>query len=179
MKLCVYGAASNDIHQDYLWAAEMLGITLAKKGIGLVFGAGDTGVMGACARGCAAMGGEIIGVAPRFFDEPGILFQGCTQMHFTETMRQRKELMEQLSDGFLMAPGGIGTFEEFFEILTLRQLGRHQKPIAILNVRGYYDPLLALMENAAAEHFLGSDVLKMFTVFSDPAKLPYALEKLR
>lgn len=67
----------------------------------------------------------------------------------------------------------------FFEILTLRQLGRHQKPIAILNVRGYYDPLLALLENAAAEHFLGSDVLKMFTVFSDPAKLPYALEKLR
>ena len=95
------------------------------------------------------MGGEIVGVAPRFFDEPGILFQGCTQMHFTDTMRQRKELMEQLSDGFIMAPGGIGTFEEFFEILTLRQLGRHQKPIAILNVRGYYDPLLALLENAA------------------------------
>lgn len=179
MKLCVYGAASNDIHPDYLTCAEILGRTLAEKGIGLVFGAGDTGVMGACARGCAAAGGEIIGVAPRFFDEPGILFQGCTQMHFTDTMRQRKELMEQLSDGFLMAPGGIGTFEEFFEILTLRQLGRHQKPIAILNVRGYYDPLLALLENAVAEHFLGADVLNMFTVFRDPGKLPHMLEELR
>lgn len=179
MRLCVYGAASSDIHSDYLLAAEMLGITLAKKGIGLVFGAGDTGVMGACARGCSAMGGEIIGVAPRFFDEPGILFQGCTQMHFTDTMRQRKELMEQLSDGFIMAPGGIGTFEEFFEILTLRQLGRHQKPIAVLNVRGYYDPMFMMLENAVQANFLGGDVLKMFTTFSDPAKLPYALEKLR
>ena len=175
MRLCVYGAASNSIHPAFLSGAEALGMALARAKIGLVFGGGDTGVMGACARGCASLGGEIIGVAPRFFDRPGVLYQGCTQLRFTETMRERKALMEELSDGFIVAPGGIGTFEEFFEIFTLRQLDRHRKPIWILNLRGYYTPLLEMFRRAVAEGFLEQSTLDLLTVFTDPAVLP-ALE---
>lgn len=172
MRLCVYGAASSAIHPEFLAGAEALGRALAQASIGLVFGGGDTGVMGACARGCASLGGEIIGVAPRFFDRPGVLYQSCTQLHFTETMRERKALMEELSDGFIVAPGGIGTFEEFFEIFTLRQLGRHQKPIWILNLRDYYTPLLELLRRGVAEGFLEQATLDLLTVFTNPAVLP-------
>ena len=102
----------------------------------------------ACARGAAQAGGEILGIAPSFFNQEGVLFPHCTRLHLTDTMRQRKEQMETLSQGFVMAPGGIGTLEEFFEILTLKQLGRHQKPIAVLNIRGYFDALEELLEGA-------------------------------
>ena len=135
MNICVYGAASQQIHTDFLQGAQQLGHCLAKAGFGLVFGGGNTGVMGACARGAAQVGGEILGIAPSFFNQEGVLFPHCTRLHLTDTMRQRKEQMETLSQGFVMAPGGIGTLEEFFEILTLKQLGRHQKPIAAASCR--------------------------------------------
>lgn len=171
MRICVFGAASSSIHPDYLAGAEELGRALAKNGIGLVFGGGATGVMGACARGCASLSGEIIGVAPEFFRQPGVLFDRCTEMIYTETMRQRKEKMEALSDGFLMAPGGIGTLEEFFEILTLRQLGRHKKPIGILNLRGYFDPLLAMLDQAVEQGFLEAETTRLCPVLTDPSRI--------
>ena len=160
--ICVYGAASALIHPDYLSEAKKLGSCLAKSGFGLVFGGGNTGVMGA---------------APEFFKKDGILFQQCTHFYFTETMRQRKEIMENLSQAFVMAPGGIGTLEEFFEILTLKQLGRHAKPIAVLNTRGYYDSLNALLEHAVEQNFLERDVLPMYRLFSEPEELVQSLEQ--
>ncbi len=171
MNVCVYGAASQQIATEYLQAAHELGKALGEKGCTLIFGGGDTGVMGACARGVAAARGRIIGVAPRFFDQEGVLYQDCTEFHFTDTMRQRKELMENLSDAFVMAPGGIGTMEEFFEILTLRQLGRHTKPIFILNTQGYYNDLAALLETAVSQGFLERQGLSLFKMYHDPKEL--------
>ncbi len=167
MKVCVYGAASQRIDRAYLQAAQELGRALALRGFALVFGGGETGVMGATARGAASAGGEIIGIAPRFFDQEGVLYQNCTQFHFTDTMRQRKELMESLSDAFVMAPGGIGTLEEFFEILTLRQLGRHDKPIFILNTRGYYNSLGQMLEEAVRQGFLDERGLALYRMVDE------------
>ena len=175
MNICVYGASSNKIDKKYIAAGEELGRLLAAAGHTLVFGGGDNGLMGAAARGVAEKGGKIIGVAPHFFKTDGILFPHCTELIRTETMRERKEKMEQLSDAFIMAPGGIGTFEEFFEILTLRQLGRHNKPIGILNVRGYYDPMQAMMDRAIAEGFLSKTCLQLYTISTSPVALLDAL----
>ena len=142
MKICIYGASGDELAQEYFDAAQSLGRLIAEGGHSLVFGGGSRGLMGACARGALSRGGEIVGVAPRFFDEPGILFPGCSRFVFTETMRERKAVMEDLADAFVVLPGGIGTFEEFLETLTLKQLGRHDKPIAVLNTLSYYADLL-------------------------------------
>ena len=178
MNVCVYGAASPRIDRVYLQAAEELGRELALQGCTLVFGGGQTGVMGAAARGAASAGGKIIGVAPRFFDQEGVLYRNCTQFHFTDTMRQRKELMESLSDAFAMAPGGIGTLEEFFEILTLRQLGRHNKPILILNTRGYYNSLGQMLEEAVRQGFLEEKGMELFRMVESPRTLVESLKEI-
>jgi len=138
---------------------------MAKAGHTLVFGGGASGLMGAVARGMKAGGGRVIGVAPSFFNVDGILFEGCDEFIYTETMRERKERMEKLSDAFIMTAGGIGTFEEFFEILTLRQLGRHKKPIAILNTDGYFDSLCSLIDHAIEERFMTEANRRIFSVF--------------
>lgn len=154
MNICVYGASSNVIAQAYIDAGEALGLAMAERGHKLVFGGGASGMMGAAARGMTQGNGEIIGVAPRFFDVDGVLYPDCTEFIFTDTMRERKSIMEEKADAFIMTPGGIGTFEEFYEILTLRQLGRHDKPIAILNVDDYYRPLIDMQEKAIAQKFM-------------------------
>ena len=154
MKICVYGAASNDIDSRYISAGEELGRLIARGGHTLVFGGGETGLMGACARGVLEENGKLIGIAPKFFDNPGVLCKKCTEFLFTDTMRERKQLMEDLADAFIVTPGGIGTFDEFFEILTLKQLGRHNKPIAILNTNGYYDHLKSFLQNCIDEKFM-------------------------
>ncbi len=168
MKICIYGASGKDLDPAYFAAAEELGRLMAQEGHSLVFGGGAGGLMGACARGASAQGGEIVGVAPRFFDEPGILFPGCSRFVFTETMRERKAAMEELSDAFIVLPGGIGTFEEFLETLTLKQLGRLDKNIALLNTLGYYDDMLRLLEHAAEGRFLSRACLKLFTLCATP-----------
>ncbi len=167
MKICVYGAASNIIDKSFIDEAENLGRAMGKRGHGLVFGAGNGGVMGAVARGVYEKGGEIIGVAPSFFNVDGILFPYCNKFISTHTMRERKQTMEDSSDAFITAPGGIGTFEEFFEILTLKQLGRHNKPMAILNTNGYYDILIKLLENAAEKDFMPAASLELCKVFTE------------
>lgn len=148
MKICVFGASSRELAQGYYDAAYELGAQLARRGHELVFGGGTSGLMGAAARGVVSEGGRLTGVAPRFFDEPGILFEGCTDFVFTETMSERKKAMEDMSDAFVTLPGGIGTFEEFFEALTLKQLGRHAKAMAVLNTLGYYDAMEAMLVRA-------------------------------
>ena len=168
MKICVYGASGTELDPRYCEAARRVGGLLAARGHTLIFGGGQGGLMGACAEGAANGGGEIVGVAPRFFDEPGILFPRCTRFHFTQTMRERKELMEDESDAFLALPGGIGTYEEFFEALTLKQLGRHGKPMAVLNTLRYYAPMLAMLETAAEGGFMSRGCLQLFAVCDTP-----------
>lgn len=163
MNICVYCASSEKIDKTYLAAGEELGETLAERGHTLIFGAGKFGVMGAAARGAKRKGGNIIGIIPRFFDAVDVMFTDCKIIK-TDTMRERKHLMETNSDAFIMMPGGIGTFEEFFEILTLRQLDRHRKPIAVYNVNGYYDSMINMLENAVNEKFMSEKCMKLFFV---------------
>lgn len=164
MKICVYGAASCEIDKSYIEAGVALGNEMGKRGHSLVFGGGATGLMGAVARGIETENAEIIGVAPSFFNVDGILFENCSEMILTETMRERKQIMEDKSDAFIVTVGGIGTFEEFFEILTLRSLDRHKKPIAILNTNGYYDHLVQFLQNGVNENFLKKENLDLFFV---------------
>ena len=168
MNVCVYGASSDAIDASYKKAAWELGQKLGEAGFGMVFGGGATGLMGAAARGLKSCGGSLIGVAPRFFDRPGVLYDGCDQMIWTETMRERKQKMEELSEGFVVLPGGIGTFEEFFEILTLRQLEQHGKPIILYNINGYYDQICVLLEQAVKEKFMSERQLALCS-FEDHA----------
>lgn len=177
MDICVYGASSNDIDRAFLDAGEALGLRMAQRGHGLVFGGGAQGMMGATARGIHAGGGHSIGVAPTFFQVDGVLYDHCTEFIPTETMRQRKQIMEERADAFVMTPGGIGTFEEFFEILTLKQLGRHNKPIAVLNTGGYYDNMEAMMRTAIAGHFMKPACLALYGVFQSPDELLDYLEQ--
>lgn len=178
-RICLFGASSDKLAQEYFDGAYAVGKALAEHQIGLVFGGGATGLMGAACRGAHSANGEIIGVAPKFFDEDGVLFQECTELIFTETMRQRKQKMEELADGFVVVPGGIGTLEEFFEMFTLRQLARHNKPIAILNTNGYYDQMIRFLHHMVEQGFMGSHCLDLFAVFEEAEPLiAYIKEKL-
>ncbi len=171
MNICVYGASSNDIDQAYITAGEQLGREMAAGEHTLIFGGGQTGLMGAVARGMKSGNGKIIGIAPAFFDKPGILVEEYHEFIFTETMRERKDLMEQKSDAFIMTPGGIGTMEEFFEIFTLKQLGRHSKLIGILNVNGYYDELIQMLVHTAEKGFMDMKCIELFCVSESPTEL--------
>ena len=143
MKICIYGASSNAINKKYIEAVEDLGEKLAKRGHSLVFGGGAGGLMGAAARGFKKGGcKEIISIAPRFFSVDGKLFEGATKEYFPETMRERKMMLQEMADVIVVVPGGIGTLDEFFEIITLKSLGRVSAPIVVYNLFGFYNPLL-------------------------------------
>ena len=175
MRICIYGASGDQLDARYFEAARGLGEELGRRGHSLVFGGGAHGLMGACAEGAAAAGAEIVGVAPRFFDEPGVLFSGCTRFVWTESMRERKAAMEELAEAFVVLPGGIGTLEEFFETLTLKQLGLHGKPIALLNTLGYFNAVETLLEQAAEGGFMSRGCLKLCGFCSTPGEaLDYA-----
>lgn len=176
MNICVYGASSNAIDKEYIIAGEVLGEEMAKRGHALVYGGGANGLMGAVARGVSKGGGKIIGVAPSFFEVDGVLFDKCTEFIYTETMRERKQIMEERSDAFIMTPGGVGTFEEFFEIMTLKQLARHSKAIAVLNTKGYYNIIEALMKEIAESGFMRRESLELYKFFSEPHSLLDYLE---
>ena len=167
MRICVYGASSNDISPVFISAGEKLGLAMAKRGIGLTFGGGANGMMGAVARGITAGNGHIIGVAPKFFNVDGVLYEKCDQMIRPDTMRQRKQIMEDNADAFIITPGGIGTFEEFFEILTLKQLAQLNKPIVIMNTDGYYDDMLNMMKTAVEKEFILESVKSLYVVMTD------------
>ena len=167
MVICVYGASSQTIHPDYLTGVEAFGRAMGKRGHVLLFGGGDKGLMGAAARGVKAENGTVIGVAPRFFNVDGVLFPHCDQFFYTDTMRERKQILEDKAEAFVAVPGGIGTFDELFEILTLKQLGRHGKPVVLLNLRGYYDPLLALLDKAMEEGFMKEACRALWAAFDN------------
>lgn len=171
MVVTVFGASSCELAQVYYDAAFELGAMLASRGHTMVYGGGRSGLMGAAARGMTSGGGRIIGIAPRFFDQPGILYEGNTEMIFTETMGERKKLMEDRAEAFITLPGGIGTFEEFFEALTLKQLGRHAKAMAVLNVNGCYDALDAMMRRSVEERFTPADGYALYKSFTDSSAM--------
>lgn len=169
MKICVYGAASSLIDKSYIETGEELGRKMAKRGHELVFGGGNNGMMGAVARGVAQEKGEILGIIPKFFEEAGaeISFEDCTEYIYTDTMGQRKELLEDKSNAFIIAPGGIGTFDEFFQALTLKQLGRHNKPMVVFNINGFYDELDRIMDKAIEQEFITHDCKELYAVYND------------
>lgn len=169
MNICVFGAASKTIDEKYTKPVESMGEFFAKHGHNLVFGAGSTGEMGAVARGFKKGGGSIHGVVPEFFKQDLADFVNwqCDELTLTETMRERKGIMEDLADAFVITPGGAGTFEELFEILTLKQLGQHRKPIAIYNIDGYYDRLVDFVEYAIKTQFIRPSCEKLYRVFDE------------
>lgn len=161
--VCVFGSSSEAIDRRYLDAAYSLGAAICRRGEGMIFGAGKYGIMGAAARGYISEGGVPTGVSPYFFRERNVLLEECNLV-FTDSMRERKAYMEDNSDAFVICAGGIGTFEEFFEVLTLKQLGRHQKPIVIYNYKGYYTPMLQMMETAIRDRFMAEDTDTLYSV---------------
>ncbi len=169
MKICVFGAASYQIDPLYIKAAEELGEKMAKQGHELIFGAGGNGLMGAVARGMHRKGGKIYGIIPSFFKDESIeaIFGDCDELILTETMAQRKTKMEDLADAFIVVPGGIGTFEELFEVLTLKQLGRHTKPIIILDINGYYEKLIEFLNFSIEEKFISENCNKIYGYFDN------------
>lgn len=178
MKICIFGAASNIIDSSYIEAVELLGEEMANRGHSLVFGAGGHGLMGAAARGFYKKGGKIYGVIPTFFREEKIeeIFDNCTELILTETMSQRKAKMEDLADAFIIAPGGMGTFEEFFEVLTLKQLGRHTKPIAVYDINGYYKDLEKFLTFAMEEKFIRENCKSLYFYSDKPEEILHYIE---
>jgi hypothetical protein len=148
-----------------------MGKALVKRGLGLVYGGGNVGLMGLIADAVLAAGGEAIGVIPTFLAEKEIAHTGLTQLHTVNSMHDRKALMAELSDAFIALPGGYGTLEEFCEILTWAQLGLHQKPQGLLNVAGYYDPLLQLFDRAVSDQFLRADLRHLVIEAEQPDAL--------
>lgn len=178
MRLCVYGAASPTIEQSYIDKVEAMGKILAERGDSLVFGGGANGLMGAAARGFRDGGGKILGVIPKFFKNDGVeqLCDFCDEVIEPDTMRERKQIMEDNADGFIVTPGGIGTYEEFFEILTAKQLCRHNKPIAVYNINGFYDEIEAALHSAIAKNFIKENCLDIFLISDDLEEIIRYLE---
>lgn len=171
MRICVYGASSVKTDEKYIKAVESLCESLARDGHSLVYGGGAGGLMGAAARGFTKGRGHIIGVAPHFFTADGILYDKCDEMIRTENMRERKQIMEDKGDIFLIVPGGVGTFDEFFEILTLKQLGRHPKAMIVYNIFGYYDKLQEFMNLAVKEKFMSPASMELYEVIDDAEEI--------
>lgn len=169
MRICVYGAASPTIDPYFIETVEKMGKLMAERGHSLVFGGGGNGLMGAAARGVTAGGGKILGVIPEFFKTEVIeaIYDKCDELVYPETMRERKQIMEDNADAFIVVPGGIGTFEEFFEILTLKQLCRHEKPIAVYNINGYYNELEAMMKASISKNFIKDNCSSLYKITDD------------
>ncbi len=175
-RLCVFCGSSSGARPLYAEAAAQLGRELAKSKIAVVFGGGRVGLMGILADSVLRAGGQAIGVMPRALVEKEIAHTSLTELHVVESMHQRKALMADLADAFLLLPGGFGSWEEFFEVVTWLQLGIHSKPCAVLNVAGYYDTLLSLTSHALKEGFLRSAHKEMLIVEEDPVRLLGRLE---
>lgn len=164
MRICVYGAASPAIDKKYILKVEELGREMARRGHSLVFGGGGNGLMGAVARGVKEKNGYILGVIPKFFRKDSIeeICNYCDELIEPDTMRERKQIMEDNADAFIMVPGGIGTYEEFFEILTSKQLCQHNKPIAVYNIDGFYDEMDGAIRSAIKKNFIKERCLDLY-----------------
>lgn len=175
MYVCVYCASSNSIAEPYFALAEELGHALAYRGWGLVYGGGSVGMMGAVARAVQAAGGKVVGVIPQFLLDREVGYLQADELIVTDTMRERKRLMDERANAFIALPGGFGTLEELLEILTLRQLGYHDKPIIIVNAGGFFEPLLAQFERGFAQGFTHPHYRRLYVAVETIAA---ALEQL-
>ncbi len=174
--LCVFCGANFGTRPEYTDAARGVGRMLAERGIRLVYGAGNVGLMGALADACLAAGGTVIGVIPDSLVRHEVAHLGLTELRIVNSMHERKAMMADLSDAFMALPGGLGTFEELFEIWTWAQLGLHQKPLGLLNVAAYFDPLIAMVQHGMQEGFLRQKHLDSLVVDADAAKLLQAMD---
>lgn len=170
-RICVFCGSSPGARPEYTEVAVAMGKALAANGLELVYGGGRVGLMGVVADAVLAAGGRVVGVIPRMLMEKEVGHEGVSEMHLTDTMHERKALMAEFSDGFIAMPGGTGTFDESFEILTWSQLGVHRKPFAFLNVAGYYDGLLAFLDHAVDQRFLRDEHRALCMVDTDPERL--------
>jgi hypothetical protein len=152
--IAVFCASANGTNPVYRKAAEQLGRTLAEKNIGLIYGGATVGLMSAVAESCLTAGGRVVGVIPEVLVDLEVAHHGITELHITDTMHTRKALMGEKADAFLILPGGFGTFEEMFEVLAWQTLKLHQKPILLLNINGFYNPLLSFLDHCVSEGML-------------------------
>lgn len=175
-KICVFGSSSSVLEQSYFDDAFALGKLIAENGWEMVFGAGDMGMMGHAARGVKAGGGKMTGVIPEFMNLPGIPFEKCDELIVSPSMRERKFVMEEMADAFVVTAGGFGTFEELCEVVTLKQLKRHEKAIVILNTNGFFDEMIAMFEKCVAQRFAKEEALSVYEVVNTP---PQAIEAIK
>jgi len=169
--ICVYCGAASDVDERYKTLARAMGDLAVSRGWRVVYGGGHAGLMGILADTVLAGGAEVIGVIPRHLQEREIAHQGITTLHITQTMHERQMLMSDLSDVFVILPGGLGTLAEFFEVLTWKQLGLHDKPIILVNSGGYWDFLISMLDKIADENFLHDEPGNLFMVVSNVDEL--------
>jgi uncharacterized protein (TIGR00730 family) len=169
--VCVFCGSKSGVRPEYEAAARAFGTALAQQGLTLVYGAGHLGLMGAVADAALAAGGKVIGVIPAFLRADEVAHMGLTELHVTQTMHERKAKMAELSDAFVALPGGLGTMDELFEILTWAQLSVHDKPVGLLDVAGFYQPLMAMVRHACSEGFAPERNLNLFALHQDIAAL--------
>jgi uncharacterized protein (TIGR00730 family) len=169
--VCVFCGSSTGSDPAYTEAARSLGTTLAEAGIRLVFGGGHVGLMGEISNAALAAGGDVIGVIPKFLVERELAHEGLSDLRIVGSMHERKALMSDLSEAFIALPGGTGTLEEFFEVLTWAQLGEHHKPCGLLNVAEYYDPLLTVFDRMVEAGFLSESNRALLLVESEAGRL--------
>lgn len=170
-RICVFCGSNAGARSEYAEAARALAKVLAERKLGIVYGGGNVGLMGVLADAALEHGGEVIGVIPQKLVDKEVAHRGVTELRIVETMHERKALMNDLSDAFLALPGGFGTLDEFFEVLTWSQLGFHGKPCALLNVAGYYDGMLAMLDHAVTERFLRPAHRELVIADTDPLRL--------
>jgi len=169
--ICVYLGSNAGRTPVYVEQARGLGRELARRGIGLVYGGSNVGLMGALADAALEAGGRVVGILPERLQAKEVALLGLTELHIVATMHERKRMMSEMSDGFIALPGGAGTLEEIFETWTWAQLGFHAKPCGLLNIAGYYDKLAAFLDHAAQERFMREEHRAMLMVESSPAAL--------
>jgi uncharacterized protein (TIGR00730 family) len=177
--VCVFCGSNGGADPAYVAAAEAVGAGLAQRGISIVYGGGRVGLMGALADSARAAGGEVVGVMPQALVDREIGHTGIDDLHVVDTMHERKALMVELADAFIALPGGIGTLEELFEVYTWAQLGIHAKPLALLDVAGYYKPLAAFLDHAVTERFLRPESRAMLAVADSLEEVLDAFERWR
>lgn len=169
--VCVYCGSREGLDPGYARAAQQVGQWIGQNGGKLVYGGGHTGLMGILADSTLANGAEVVGVIPQALVEKELAHRGLTELHIVDTMHDRKRMMAAQADAFLALPGGIGTFEELFEVWTWRQLAYHDKPIGLLNTAGYYDPLLGFLDQSVRQGFMGPWQMDLIRSASDPTVL--------
>jgi uncharacterized protein (TIGR00730 family) len=174
--VCVFCAANPGEHPVYVERARAMGEYLASSGRRIVYGGGRTGLMGALAESALAAGGEVIGIMPKHLVDREVAHTALTQLHVVDSMHARKALLNELSDGFLAMPGGLGTMEELFEIWTWGQLGLHRKPYGLFEVNGFFAPLLTFLDHAVGEGFIARVNRDLLTIDEDPARLVTRME---